>query len=910
MKHFLMVLSLLLTFFVPSSLFGQSTGNLVKGCVIGAESNDPVPGVIVSVEGLSVQVTTGMDGKFIIQGLKSGRYAIRLNSVLITPKTVEIKVEEIGDTELSPIKVTELNAIEDVSMIGIIDMGAIDDDVETSSQDVNSTMVLSNDVFLNKAAYQLSPARFSPRGYSNYQEQKFINGVEFNDQNRGVFNYSSVGALNDMTRNGDVTVYNAPSLFTFGSLGGSENINMRASNYAPGGKATLSYTNRNYYLRGMFTYSTGLKENGWAFTSSIGGRYSHEGAIDGTFYNNISLALSAEKQWQGGKHSLSMVAFVSPVQRGQQGSSLQEVYDLTGNNLYNPNWGYQDGKKRNAKVVTAFDPTAIISHVWKINDQITLTTGLGTHYARYGNTALNWYNAPDPRPDYYRYLPSYFENEDVQKQYEDLWRSGNREFTQINWDKLYLANANNVRNGDGAAVYMVEERRSDLYELSFNSTLNAQLDRHFNVTAGVGARYSQSRQFKTVDDLLGSEYVLDIDKFAEKDFSGDHDKLQNDLNRPDRKVYEDGIFGYNYHLNIYSANLWIVNQYSSRHWDYYYGTKLKYTSFQRDGLMKNGRYPDSSYGKGTRHQFVDYTFKGGLTYKFNGRHMLSGNISYGTEAPLPNDAYISPRVTDRTIDDMKSGRVFAADLNYIFSMPQLAGRIGVFQTNFYDQMERNSYYDGIEGTFINHVLSGVSRIHRGIELGATYKLNDHWSFDAAGTISEYYYNNNAEGVKHSENGKIIEQEKVYMKDVYVGGLPQFAGTFGVRYFVNYWFLGANVNGFGRNFIDAAPLRRLASNYATVNPNDPEQMAAYKYLTHQEQFDAGCTLDLSVGKIFYLPGRQAVNFNLSVNNVLNNKDIRTGGYEQGRSDLQHPTRFGGKYYYMQGINCFMNVSYRF
>ncbi len=141
---------------------------------------------------------------------------------------------------------------------------------------------------------------------------KYINGVEFNDQNRGVFNYASVGALNDMTRNGDVTNFNAPGSFTFGRLGGTENINMRASAYTPGGKLSLSYTNRNYYLRGMFTYSTGMNDKGWAFTSSLGGRYSHEGAIDGTFYKNFSLAFSAEKQWQGGRHSLSMVAFISP----------------------------------------------------------------------------------------------------------------------------------------------------------------------------------------------------------------------------------------------------------------------------------------------------------------------------------------------------------------------------------------------------------------------------------------------------------------------------------------------------------------------------------------------------------------------------------------------------------------------
>ena len=147
-------------------------------------------------------------------------------------------------------------------MIGVIDAGMVDDDVENASQDVSSTVILSNDVFLNRAAYQLSPARFSPRGYTGSQELKYINGVEFNDQNRGVFNYASVGALNDMTRNGDVTNFTAPSTFTFGALGGAENINMRASSYTPGGKATVSYTNRNYYLRGMFTYSTGLNEKG------------------------------------------------------------------------------------------------------------------------------------------------------------------------------------------------------------------------------------------------------------------------------------------------------------------------------------------------------------------------------------------------------------------------------------------------------------------------------------------------------------------------------------------------------------------------------------------------------------------------------------------------------------------------
>ena len=116
----------------------------------------------MTVTELNRQVTTDADGIFTIRNIQPGTYVIQLNSVMITPKSVSIEVENLGVTELKPIRVTELNANEDVSMIGIIDAGMVDDDVETSGQDVSSTVILSNDIFLNKAAYQLSPARFSP----------------------------------------------------------------------------------------------------------------------------------------------------------------------------------------------------------------------------------------------------------------------------------------------------------------------------------------------------------------------------------------------------------------------------------------------------------------------------------------------------------------------------------------------------------------------------------------------------------------------------------------------------------------------------------------------------------------------------------------------------------------------------
>lgn len=123
--------------------------------------------------------------------------------------------------------------------------------------------------------------------------------------------------------------------------------------------------------------------------------------------------------------------------------------------------------------------------------------------------------------------------------------------------------------------------------------------------------------------------------------------------------------------------------------------------------------------------------------------------------------------------------------------------------------------------------------------------------------------------------------------------------------------------FGRNFISASPARRVSSRYngnsqantPAVTPNN-QYYDAYRQFTHQEMFDGGCTVDLSIGKMIYVGRSKSINVNLSFNNIFNKKDVKTGGFEQGRINLTKPSLFANKYFYMQGFNCFFNVSYKF
>ena len=145
-----------------------------------------------------------------------------------------------------------------------------DDD---AAQSTSALVTSNNDVYLSNVGYLFSPMRFRVRGYDSQYSDMYINGVQFNDAETGRFSYGLIGGLNDATRNKEGIGPFEINNFTFGAIGGASNINLRASQYAAGSKLTLSGSNRNYILRGMYTYSTGLMNNGWAFTGSLGYRW-------------------------------------------------------------------------------------------------------------------------------------------------------------------------------------------------------------------------------------------------------------------------------------------------------------------------------------------------------------------------------------------------------------------------------------------------------------------------------------------------------------------------------------------------------------------------------------------------------------------------------------------------------------
>ena len=70
------------------------------------------------------------------------------------------------------------------------------------------------------------------------------------------------------------------------------------------------------------------------------------------------------------------------------------------------------------------------------------------------NTGLDWYNASDPRPDYYRYLPSFYKDSLMSSAIVNQLLTNTLQL-QIDWDKMYWVNQHS--SIDKRAKYLLED---------------------------------------------------------------------------------------------------------------------------------------------------------------------------------------------------------------------------------------------------------------------------------------------------------------------------------------------------------------------------------------------------------------------------------------------------------------------
>ncbi len=916
-------LFLLLALFATLPLLAQRTG--VQGLVVDAKSGLPVVGATVMLDNQGYAATTDALGKFLIDDARQGTdellvlsYGYKDWSQAVT--IIDGEIENLGTIQVEPVSFESAEVMEYRNAVADMALSESQlEDEEGNTQEVALLSGATDNPFYQASSYTFSTARFRIRGYENNKTETYINSIPFNDAIRFSFNYSMTGGLNQAFRNKTIGMGLEDNLFGFGGIGGANNIKTFAADYAPGTRVSLAYTNGNYRWRGMITHATGLNKHGWAMTVSAVARYAKEGVYPGSFYNSWGYFLALQKVFNP-QHTLTLTTFGAPTKRAANSAIYEECAQLVGSNMYSPDWGWQEGKKRNSKVVESFDPTAILNWVWKPNDHTSLNTGFAYHKSFYSKAALNWYRAADPRPDYYRYLPSYFTDETSKQLYTDLWTSES-DITQIRWNDLYQANYMNNQMADQTGVeqgstYILENRHSNQSSFTLSSVLNKRFSHQLTMMTGANANYTVSSYYKTIKDLLGGRYWLDVDNFAERDFPDSPEMAQNDMENPNRKVMKGDRFGYDYDILTFKAELWHQWVLNLAKWEMFASVKGDYFQFQRDGKMRNGRAPENSYGKGDTHRFLTYGAKAGITFKLDGRNSFTGHAFYGTEAPRPYDAYISSRTKDDVID-LKVEKIFSADLSYVMSYRNFKGIVTAFFTDQRDNTERNSFYDDVRSTFMNFALTGVHKQYKGVEVGLSYKLSSSLTVSAAANIARYQYKNRPLGTRSYENGSNPDVTSViYLKNFYVAGSPQECYSLAFNWAgPKNWYVELNGAWMNRSYVSISPIRHEAiPNLYELAESEEHLQQLIKDLSVQEKLNEALLINASIGHVIYINRSASFNINLNLNNILDNRNIQTGGYQQGRIDTKDITntanKFPNKYYYAQGFKVFLNLGLKF
>ena len=817
----------------------------------------------------------------------------------------------------------------------------MDSDFEESSTSVNDASTLLNssrDVFNSIAAYNFGSLRYRVRGNDSKYSDVMINGISMNDPETGRPVFSNWGGLNDAFRNQVLVEGLGKTDAGFGSLGGLTAYSTRASQYRKQVSLSYALSNRSYNHRVMGSVGTGEMGNGWYLMAAASGRYAGKGYTEGTFYQAYSYFLSVEKRIND-KHSIDLTVFGAPSQRGGSAPVVQEAYDLVGTNFYNPNWGYQtvdaNGKQiiRNSRVSSYHQPFASLTWYWTPSRKTSFQTSVYYFAGKAGQTSLEWGEAKDPRPDYYRNLPSYYmtnahSTAEIEAQFE-AWRNRDPKVTQIDLDGLYNANRNHlftVHNANGttgntitgaASKYILAERHYDKMQTGGATFFKHEFSPNLIMTGGLAVNVSKTHYYECVNDLLGGDYYYDINKYAE---NLESDECQTDLNNPNHVAKVGDIIGYNYYANRNNGRVWDQINYLVGNFDFYLGVQAEFTQIWREGLWQSGSFADNSFGKDQPHNFFDPSVKGGMTYAINGRNHIVLNMAYMSVAPQFRDIYVSPRTRHTVVEgDLKSERVTALDLSYLYRSPEFKFRLTGYYNTYQNLIWNRSFYcenvylnsstsaNSYTSEFVNFIMTDINQKSVGVELGAEYNVSPTVTLQAAAANGIHVYNNNPIFSVYDDNNAsaYIQNSVAYLKGYHVSSGPETVASLGIKYnSPKYWWVSLNANFMANMYFDVNPYNHTEEGMLHYAQGD----IRIEDVLNQTPMKNAFTLDFYGGFSKRYRGYYFL-VNVSVNNLLNNKSAILYGYEQLRFNANNPDMFPDKYSYMYGLNYFISLTVR-
>lgn len=680
----------------------------------------------------------------------------------------------------------------------------------------------------------------------------------------------------------------------------------RFSDFAaePAYRASVNFTDRNYLVGAKLAMARPVG-HGWDVAAALDARTGRDMHVEGVFTNALTAGLRAVKRFGDG-HSLSFLAVVPPSVRGTRLSSVGEAFRLTGDNLYNPAWGFQDGKVRNSRVRREFVPLAVAAYRVRLSPATSLAATVGMEYGVRKYSALGWYDARTPMPDNYRYLPGYTGDRET----ELAWRSNDARYTQVCWDELVAQN----RMAGGHAVYALEDRAERIRNLGFDALFTTLLDDRLTLYYGISYRHARTRSYKQMRDLLGAEYITDIDQYLVDDDTYAN-LLQNDLRHPGRTVREGDRFGYDYALTTREASARLHAEYRADRFRADVALSLGDAAVRRRGYYEKELFPGAqSYGRSRRLRFTPYTVRASAGWAFSPRSYLEAAAAAGALLPDAADLFYQPQYNNRTVDNPTAERFYAAEFNYSRTGGVLTLRVTAFAVATLDGTQTRRYFDDMAGVFSDMAVTGIGRMACGVEAAADIRLAYRWSLSLAASAGRYKYirDPRVTVISDVDNTVVDSRAESRMGGCELGAVPRFTACAELAYFgPKGWGFRASTGYAGLRYVEPMPLRRTAR----IARQGGITQEAFDAFTRQERLGDAFSLDASLFKSFRFD-RSRLTASLMLRNLLGDADTVYNGYESLRvqrirsGDALYYAPHATRYTYAYPRSFYLTISYKF
>lgn len=742
--------------------FSASASIKCKGFV-NDEMGEPIIGASVVVTNGKAVGVTDYSGAFNVT-VPDNAKTLTFSYVGYNSKTAPVR-KDMGTITLEPstqalndVVVTQSLAKTRQTPVAVSQVNKAEIDVKLGTQELPEILNTTPGVWATKSGGGFGDAKINMRGFQSANVAVLVNGIPVNDMEGGWVYWSNWAGLNGVASNIQTQRGLGAAILSSPSIGGTINITTESLDAERGGYAYYGMGSDGLNDMGV-KVSTGLTKDGWAVTA-MGAHKWGEGWVQGTAYDAYNYFVNVSKKINE-QHQLSFTAFGSPQVHDKRGNydglSIKE-YQTYGRRVmgdespyrYNATFGYDlHGQVRSSNRNTYHKPQMSLAHIWKIDNESSLSTTVYASIAKgggmsgqgrgqyKGNNLSNssWYGATNG------VVNTLFRHEDGTFAYDEIQLMNQASTTGSN---MVMSESNNSHNWYGLI---------STYNKSF-------WEKTLNVLGGIDLRYYEGLHNNKIIDLYDGEYFMDdssrknvkaynnaaaaagnaylyekltVGDIVYRDYTGYTQQegayLQGELNLLDRK------------LNIVASG------------------SLNNTSYKRVDRF----YYDAEHGTTPWYHFWGGTVKGGINYNIDRHNNVFFNAGFISRAPFfANGVFLSQATSNAVNPNPINEKVQSAEVGYNFRSQFFSATANAYYTMWKDKTQVKGGVielgDHAGDRYVMN-LAGVNARHTGIEFNATYIPTKWLEINGMLSVGDYIWDSNAKGFFYNQLGEPLKNAK-------------------------------------------------------------------------------------------------------------------------------------------------------